>query len=361
MDVNLFSPYAPVLSGVVTYSQDLAAALERRGTRVNRVNERLWRSHRLGLPGIYASRHAMRFDRAVTVAMARFFKPPPNSKTAINHFHLSGGLFNYLVAKDYDRVGGKRVVTVHDQNFVTGDPRHPYDECEQLRMLRQADLVIAHTEELKRRLDFINGNIHVIPHGVDCRRFAIPSSLAKSRLGVTGPLVSQIGFLFGHKGITSFIKAAAGVDATIMVAGSGPAEPEIRRLAGMLCPEKVVFRPYVEDEEYPYYIAASDVIVFPRIHSQGECSGVLVQAMAAGKAIVAHNLGCFAEYLAGGRGLLTEPESISELRQAITTFLENAQLRAQYGQACSSYAHDRLAWDHVAAQHVALYEGLASA
>jgi glycosyltransferase involved in cell wall biosynthesis len=361
MDVNLFSPYAPVLSGVVTYCQDLAAALEQQGARVNRVNETLWRTHRLGLVGLYASRRMARLDRAVTVAAGRFFRPPANSHAAINHFHLSGGLFNYLVAKDYYRVGGKRVITVHDQNFVTGDARHPYDECGQLRMLQQADLVIVHTEELKRRLDFINRNIHVVPHGVDSRRFAIPPSVARQRLGVPGPLVSQIGFLFGHKGITNFVKAAAGVEATIMVAGSGPAEGEIRRIAGMLCPGKVVFRPYVADEEYPYYVAASDVIVFPRVHSQGECSGVLVQAMAAGKAIVAHDLGCFSEYLADGRGLLTEPEGVSELRRAIVAFLEDEPLRRRCSEACLAYAHDSLEWSQVAARHVALYEELAAA
>ena len=56
---------------------------------------------------------------------------------------------------------------------------------------------------------------------------------------------------------------------------------------------------------------------------------------------VAHTLGCFAEYFADGRGVLTEPEQISELRQAIVALLDDAQLRARYCQACS-YDHERL-------------------
>ncbi len=359
MRINMFSPFAPITSGVVTYSEDLAEALERHDVEINRVNRQFWSSYRLKLPGIYASGWANRFDWAFTKAVSPFYGLPQGSERTINHFHVSGGLFNWLVQKHYDRVKGYRVVTIHDQNFVTSNRHHPYDEAEQLKMLSESDLVIVHTEELKRRVGFANPNTVVIPHGVYRERFAIDPVEAKHRIGVEGPVVSQIGFMFNHKGIHDFIKATTRVEATILIVGSGPDEARLRRLADYLCPGRILFRPYVADSEFPYYLAASDIVVFPRIHSQGECSGVLVQAMAAGKAIVANNIGCFTEYLSHGRGILTEPENIHHLQSAILSLLQDSAACRQYGQACKDFAQRHLEWDLIADQHMTLYKQLA--
>jgi glycosyltransferase involved in cell wall biosynthesis len=356
--IDLFSPFAPIMSGVVTYAEDLAAALEMRGIEVNRVQRSFWPSWRLGLPGIYSKPAAWRFDRALTLAVGPLYTRPENTKHTISHFHVSGGTFNYPVVKHFHHVQGRRVITVHDQNFVTPSFRHPYDEVEQLRMLRASDLVIVHTRELEQRLSFINPNIAVLGHGVCGQRFAIDPAEARQRLGIRGPVVSHIGFLFNHKGIENLIKAVSQVQATILVVGSGPDDEQIRRLANFLCPGKIIFRPHADDDEYPYYIAASDIIVFPRIHSQGECSGVLVQAMAAGKAIVAHNLGCFKELLAPDRGILTEPENIAELTAAIAVLLDDAALRSRYGAACRDFAHNTLEWSLIADRHIELYSQL---
>ena len=358
MKINFFSPFSPITSGVVDYSEDLAAAMEKRGATVHRVNQRFWSSARLHLPGMYSSYRSMRYDRMLTLLVSPLYPIPPSSPDTINHFHVSGGYFNYPVVKHFYAVGGRRVLTVHDQNFVTPNWRYPYDEAEQLRMLRESDLIIVHTQELKKRLEFINPKIEVIRHGVTNERFALDPLEAKRRIGIPELMVSQIGFLFNHKGVQNFIKAVAQIDVTALIAGSGPDEAAVRRLADLLCPGKIVFRPYLSKEEYPLYIAASDIVVFPRIHSQGECSGVLVQAMAAGKAIVAHDIGCYKEYLSNHRGILTKLEDISALQAAILDLIHHEKKRRQLGRACQEFARQRLEWDTIAEQHLQLFEGL---
>jgi glycosyltransferase involved in cell wall biosynthesis len=225
-------------------------------------------------------------------------------------------------------------------------------------MLRESDLIIVHTQELKKRLEFINPKIEVIRHGVTNARFALDPLEAKRRIGIPELMVSQIGFLFNHKGVQNFIKAVAQIDVTALIAGSGPDETAVRRLADLLCPGKIIFRPYLSKEEYPLYIAASDIVVFPRIHSQGECSGVLVQAMAAGKAIVAHDIGCYKEYLSNHRGILTKLEDISALQAAILDLIHHDKKRRQLGRGCQEFSRQRLEWDTIAEQHLQLYEGL---
>ena len=358
MKINLFAPFDPIQSGVVTYCEDLAQALEKRAVEVNRVNRAFWSSYRLGMPGVYQSPTLYLLDRALTLAVSPFYGLPRDSQHAVNHFHVSGGYFNHLNVKHFWRVKGPRVITVHDQNFVTPRIFSPYDETAQLAMLRQSDLVIVHTDELKHRLEFINPRMEMIGHGVWPEQFSIDPAEAKKRIGVRGTVVSQIGFMFNYKGIQNFIKAVSQIEATVLIVGSGPDEAAIKKLADYLCPGKIDFRPYVPAAEFPYYVAASDILVFPRSHSQGECSGVLVQAMAAGKALIAHDIGCFKEYLGPERGILVEPENISDLRSAILTLLDDSELRTRYGQACKRYTQNYLGWDLIAEKHIALYEQL---
>jgi rhamnosyl/mannosyltransferase len=135
-------------------------------------------------------------------------------------------------------------------------------------------------------------------------------------------------------------------------------EGSLKQLADARCRGKVVFRPYASDEEFPLYIAASDVIVFPRLASQGECSGVMVQAMAAGKAMVAHDIGCFSEHLGGGGGVLIEPENLNAMVEAVNRLLDDVDLRRKYEKAARDFARENLEWDMVAAHHERLYREL---
>jgi rhamnosyl/mannosyltransferase len=358
MRVNLFSPFSPLASGIVTYCEDYAAAMEVRGVDVNRVNRSFWTSWRFNVSDRQESLTLRALNHLRTIGLSSLYPPPGESHEAINHFHVSGNLFTHILLRHFYRVRGPRVVTVHERHFVTTNPILPRFWPEQLRMLRDSDLIVVHTEELKSQLHSVDTPVEILGHGVYPRRYQIDQAEAKRRIGVQGPVVAHVGFLFDYKGVELLLRAAARTEATILIVGSGPFETEARRLARILAPGQTVFRPYASAEDFPHCLAAADVVVFPRKHTQGECSGVLVQAMAAGKAIVAHDLGCFREYLSAERGVLTTPGDVAELRAALQSLLASAPLRAQYGQASRRFADLHLAWDHLAERHISLFKGL---
>ncbi len=358
MRVNLFAPTLPMASGIASYSADYAAALAARGAHVRPVNPSFWRTWRFEVPTRTLSLTRRILDHARVVGLAELYPRPDADGDTINHFHVSGNPFTYILLRHFMRMRGKRVITVHDRHFVTDNARAPRQELDELRLLRACDLVIVHTAEMKDALDFINPRVEVVGHGVEPARFAVDPAQAKRRIGVAGPIVAHLGFLFDYKGVELLLKAAARLDATVLIVGSGPFEGEARRLAAVLCPGKAVFRPYVSDEEFPVYLAASDVVALPRRGTQGECSGVMVQAMAAGCAIVAHDMGCFREYLAGGRGVLTRPDDIGALRDGIAGLLASPAARVRHGEAARAFVHAQLTWGAMAGRHHDLFAEL---
>lgn len=84
----------------------------------------------------------------------------------------------------------------------------------------------------------------------------------------------------------------------------------------------------------------------------------MVQAMAAGKAIVAHDLGCFREYLCDGRGILVEPQNLGAMLEAINRLADDVHLKREQGEACRSFARENLEWLLVADHHERLYRRL---
>lgn len=354
---NLISPFYPYQSGVATYSEDLASFLEAAGVGVHRVNDTFWSIYNF-FPS-NTSKCALAAQMALSMSLSYFYKKPNSDRNKINHFQLSGGPHNYVILKDFYKLRGPRVVTVHEDFFWTRKFLKPLDEIERLRVIRESDAVFVHTQELKDKIGFINKNVHVIHHGVDLKKFDPElNNNAKQKLELKGVVIAHIGFLFRYKGVEDFIKAVQGIDATILVVGSGPAEAEMKRLSSFLDPYKIIFIPYISEEKYPLYISAADVIVFPRSHSKGECSGVLVQAMASGKALVAYDTGCFKEYLAAERGVLVEPNNIAELHNAINNLVENKEKIEIYGKKSREFAIQHLDWNIVAAKHKVLYEQL---
>jgi glycosyltransferase involved in cell wall biosynthesis len=294
--LNLFSPYPPVRSGIVTYAETLAAAFRDENVPVNRVNHMFWGRYLPRSWGVPSGRVQKKwFNMVSAVSTGLFYHKPPDDPDSIHHFQLSGGQHNYVILKDFHSLRGRRVVTVHDRSFRVHRLGDYYNAKEQLRVLRDSDLVITHTEELRQALAGVGVRAEVVPHGVCVDRFDIPAERAKERIGIREPIVAHIGFLFGYKGIHNLLRAAPRIPARILVVGSGPDDGYLRSMAAQLAPEKVIFRPYVSEDEYPYYLAAADVVAMPRLKSDGECSGVMVQAMAAGRAIVASDLGCFRE------------------------------------------------------------------
>jgi len=90
-------------------------------------------------------------------------------------------------------------------------------------------------------------------------------------------------------------------------------------------------------------------------------SGVLMTAVAFGKAIVASRTGGFPEVIRDGvQGILVAPGNVLELAAALQDLLANPARRQAMEQATRHLARTELSWTNSAQKTVAIYEAVAT-
>jgi glycosyltransferase involved in cell wall biosynthesis len=78
--------------------------------------------------------------------------------------------------------------------------------------------------------------------------------------------------------------------------------------------------------------------------------------MAAGLPVVASRVGGISEIVADGEtGLLVEPDDAESLAAALERLVDDAELRARFGEAGRQRAAERFSWDRAAAAYRAIF------
>ena len=136
------------------------------------------------------------------------------------------------------------------------------------------------------------------------------------------------------KNIDGFMRAAAIVcrekpDATFAVAGEGPERAKLELLRASLGLEKS-FHLAGSISDVPQFLTSINIAVLPS-HSEG-MSNALLEAMAAGKAIVATDAGANASVL-GDAGLIVPPRNDEALAAAILRLLNDPELSEKLGDS----------------------------
>ncbi|MCS5696345.1 glycosyltransferase family 4 protein [Desulfofundulus thermocisternus] len=150
----------------------------------------------------------------------------------------------------------------------------------------------------------------------------------------SGPLVGTIARLAPQKGLANFIQAAAILcskhQVNFMIVGDGPLRKALEQQANFL---KLNGRLFFtgERKDIPRILAAMDVFVLPSI-TEGLPLTVL-EAMAAGKPVVATRVGGLPEIVLDGEtGLLVPPQDPRALAQAIEHLLLKRKEAEEMGQ-----------------------------
>jgi glycosyltransferase involved in cell wall biosynthesis len=200
---------------------------------------------------------------------------------------------------------------------------------------RSADVLVG---EYGVRLD----RIRVIPNGRDSSPFlaADPAAgeLLRAGLGVSAgtPVVLALGALSTEKRVDLAVRAVAAVpDACLLVAGFGPEEAALRRLADQLAPGRVHFLGPMTD--VPSLLTATDAMVLAS-DSEG-LPGVLIEAGMAGVPAVATDVGYVADVVVDGvTGILVPPGRADALVDGLRRVLAH---RAEMGAAARATCLER--------------------
>ncbi len=241
------------------------------------------------------------------------------------------------------------------------------------RIFGHAAAVVAisrYTRDLVLREGVPPALVHVIAPVVDLECFtpAAPSPAARVRFrkGVAHCLLT-VARLDPHKGHAVVLRALAGPLRGIpgvgyLIAGSGPEESSLRRLASSLRIEaQVDFLGDVPQADLPDLYRAADIFVMPSGILPGRLDYVegfgiaYLEASASGKPVVAGLSGGAEDAVVDGvTGILVTPEDPGAVGRAIRTLVENPLLAQRMGAAGRERAVTTLNPDSLAERVLAL-------
>lgn len=177
------------------------------------------------------------------------------------------------------------------------------------------------------------GKIRLIPSGIDVAAFS--SGLAAPRRERAVAVVGCLAALEVRKGQRFLLEAAAvlknqGIAVEIRLAGDGPERAALEALASRLgLSDRVRFLGFVP--EPAVFLAAVDMVALPSLY---EGLGVAaLEAMAAGKPVVATRVGGLAESVIDGvTGFLVPPKDAPALAEAIAMLVRHPARAAAMGE-----------------------------
>ncbi|MDS0293133.1 glycosyltransferase [Halogeometricum luteum] len=148
----------------------------------------------------------------------------------------------------------------------------------------------------------VDEGLTVLSNGVDTERFAPVGDAAvadfRERHDLPdGPLVGYTGRHGFEKNLDEFVRAAAGIDATVVFGGDGPARGELESLATDVGLD-ARFLGFLPREDLPAFYSALDAFVFPSpVETQGL---VALEANACGTPVVGADAGALSDTVVDG-------------------------------------------------------------
>jgi glycosyltransferase involved in cell wall biosynthesis len=214
--------------------------------------------------------------------------------------------------------------------------------------------------ELRDVLRWPPRKVEVIRNGIDLERVRTSFEPAlRQALAPAGaaPLVLAVARLDPQKGLDTLLRAAAAFPAAyVAVAGDGPEREPLEREAERLGISARV-RFLGSRNDVPALLAASDAFVLPSLFEGTPLA--LLEAMAAGRPIVASAIPGVDELVADGEtALLVPPGDADALANALRRVAGDAELRQRLGAAARARADEMFSVEASTARVEALYRTL---
>jgi glycosyltransferase involved in cell wall biosynthesis len=342
--IGFVSTYPPTVCGLATYTASLLKAIagdrrSRAGLGVIALGNR---------PGkVVAPEVALNHQNgdAASLEMAARVLNSYDTVSIQHEFGIFGGTDGEEVIDLISKLTVPTAVTFHT---VLDDPT-PHQRAIIDRLSAEADRVAVMSQTASRRLVVRHGidpnHIEVIPHGAD-PRLAGPSLVTGDR-----PLALTWGLIGPGKGLESAIEAMADLAdlnplPRYLIAGA--THPQVREASGetyrrslislvhsLGLEELIEFDDrYLDRDTLVRTVRSADVVVLPYESVEQVTSGVLVEAIAASKPVIATRFPHAVELLSGGAGITVPHDDIGALSAALRLLMVDRRLTS--GMAAKS-------------------------
>ena len=368
LSLALVGTYPPAKCGIATFNLALAHALRQppSHSRVGVVSSVDSAGERHP-PEVVAQlvRGSRASARAAAVELGAF------DVVVVQHeFGIYGGLDGAEIVDLVDQLSAPVIVVLHTVLEHPSSSQRAIIE----RLARGAGFVVAQSVAAQSRFLTTYGvspdRLRVIPHGASLNLSApLPSRGPRRR-----PVVLTWGLIGPAKGIEFAVEALAqlrdldpwpryivlGETHPRVLAAEGEVYREslIAKVRALEIEDLVEFRDvYLKPRSVLAAIRAADVVLLPYLARDQVVSGVLVEAIASGKPVVATRFPHAVEMLSEGSGILVPHEDHAAIAAALRSLLTDHALASRMAEVARRQAPP-LAWHTVAAAYLGLARAL---
>jgi glycosyltransferase involved in cell wall biosynthesis len=205
-------------------------------------------------------------------------------------------------------------------------------------LTRRLGVVVLHSERFReslKKLGLRPRRVVVVPHAF------VPHGLAESGEYDPAGRFVWVGRLLPYKGIDVFVAALEalakdGRGVPALIGGQGVTDDLV---VGEI-PHLEVRRGPLSDEELREAIDRGAAVVLP--YRQATQSGVLSTALAAGRPVIATDVGSFPDYVDGTNGILVDPDDAPALADALWRIRSDSTLARRLAEGARRTWEDRL-------------------
>ena len=342
MKVLIITPRASGVSGVAQHVRSLIKGLLKRGFRIDLLSC----ENTFHLP--FKGARNFSFSLSSSFKTLLHVPYPPVSYDVVHAHNIPSALAMKTAWAE------KRILTLHGVFSEQVEELHRWLpplilEKLEVKALSWADAITAVSEEAVRHYKRLGFTVHRVPNAIDLQ--SLPSRGVKMH----ERQVVYVGRLSREKGVDLLVEAFKKIPSIhLLLIGEGPEESKLKKAAKGY--NNIHFLGPLPREKALTYVKGSDLLVQPS-RKEG-LSTALLEAMAMGTPVIATRVGGNIELIEHGKtGLLIEPESVTDIIDAISMAFSRPELLKMLSAKAKVKIASEYSWEVVLEAYINLYQG----